>query len=126
TIQFVDASGEALPGVSEWAVSAGLEYANRLPGLDGGEVFGAVDAAWRSEWSSNPTPSRYMWVDASTIANLRAGYRADAGWTVTVWGRNVTDEDTFDLLAVQSASTGMIAGQPNEPRAIGVTWSLVF
>ncbi|MFM7119179.1 MAG: TonB-dependent receptor, partial [Gammaproteobacteria bacterium] len=42
TIQFVDASGEALPGVSEWAVSAGLEYANRIPGLDGGEVFGAV------------------------------------------------------------------------------------
>jgi iron complex outermembrane receptor protein len=125
--QFVDISGERLPGVSKWSVSYGGEYA--FPGslLGGtGEFFLAADGNYRSKWSSNPSPSDYMWVDGYSLLNLRAGFRSDAKWNLSIWARNVTDKDTFDFLSVQSGSTGMIAGQPAEQRTYGVTYSVEF
>lgn len=127
SVQFVDISGEELPGVSEWAANFSAEYAVRSTLLDAtGQYFGAVDASYRSEWSSNPSPSRYMWVDEYTLTNLRAGFRADSGWGVSLWVRNLTDEEYFDFLSVQSGSTGMIAGQPGETRTYGATYTLEF
>lgn len=125
-VSFVDISGERLPGVSKWAITAGGEYAKRLGREAAGEFFVGGDVYYRSKWSSNPSPSDYMWVDGHTLVNLRGGYRADAGWTVTVWGRNIADEEYFDFLSAQSGSTGMIAGQPGEPRTYGVTYAIAF
>jgi len=127
SIQVVDISGEDLPGVSEWAASFGAEYTRASSLLDAsGEYFAAVDGSYRSEWSSNPSPSKYMWIDEYTLTNLRTGFRADGGWSVSLWARNVTDEEYFDFLAAQSASTGMIAGQPGDPRTYGATYTLEF
>jgi iron complex outermembrane receptor protein len=67
-----------------------------------------------------------MWVDGYSLLNLRAGFRADAKWNLSIWARNVTDKDYFDFLSVQSGSTGMIAGQPAEQRTYGVTYSVEF
>jgi iron complex outermembrane receptor protein len=127
TIQFVDISDEPLPGVSKWSASFGSEYVFPATLLgNAGELFVAADGFFRSEWSSNPSPSDYMWVDDYTLLNVRAGFRTDATWNVVVWARNVTDEDYFDLLSAQPGSTGMIAGQPAEQRTYGVTYSVEF
>ena len=122
-IQFVDASGGRLPGVSEYALSYGAEY--RLP-AGSGEAYLGIDGSLRSDFSSSPTPSRVQNVDGYVLTNLRAGYRAQGGWEVFGWVRNAFDRRYFDFLTAAPGSTGLIVGQPGDPRTWGVTASVRF
>ena len=47
-------------------------------------------------------------------------------WNVFGWVRNAFDTDYFELLATQSGSTGLIVGQPGDPRTYGLTVSRRF
>jgi hypothetical protein len=40
---------------------------------------------------------------------------------VTFWLRKAFDRHYFELLATQSGSTGLVVGQPGDPRTWGVT-----
>jgi iron complex outermembrane receptor protein len=57
--QFVDISGSLLPGISKWAFSLGGQY-ERATAVFGrqGQVFGALDASYRSSFSSSASRSR--------------------------------------------------------------------
>jgi len=117
-----DISGQRLPGVSEWALSFGAE-ANAPVAILGseGEVYLGYDGNYRSNFSSNPTPSRYTWVNGYSLHNLRLGYRSDEGVEIFGWVRNAFDEEYFEQLAVPSGNTGLIVGQPGDPRTYGLT-----
>jgi iron complex outermembrane receptor protein len=39
---------------------------------------------------------------------------------------NAFDQDYFELLSTQSGSTGLIVGQPGDPRTFGATISASF
>jgi iron complex outermembrane recepter protein len=126
--QVKDISGSALPGISKWAGSLGGEYSNRrrLLGLDG-ELFGAVDASYRSSFSSSASASRYLVVDGYSLLNARVGYRrADGGWAVYVWSRNLLDRDYYELLTAAPGNTGLFVGQPGDGRTVGVTLRLAL
>jgi len=121
-IQVVDASGTRLPGVSEWAASFGGEYIQ--PGTfsgRNGEFFGALDIYCRSDFSSSPTESDYLNIDGYSLVNARVGFRGDDGWDLFVWGRNILDEDYFEMLNAGSSSSGYYAGLLGDPRTYGVT-----
>jgi iron complex outermembrane receptor protein len=121
-VQVVDASGTRLPGLSEWAGSLGGEYV--LPGQfskRAGEYFAAVDASFRSDFSSSPTESDYLNIDGYTLLNARFGFRGDDGWDLYAWGRNILDEEYFDILSQGGSSSGYFAGLPGDPRTYGVT-----
>jgi iron complex outermembrane receptor protein len=126
-VQVVDISGQRLPGVSKWSGSYGAEYgtATTLFGATG-ELYAAIDGNYRSRWSSNPTPSRFMWVDSYAVHNLRAGFRADTNWSASLWVRNVFDTHYYDFLSQQSGATGLIVGQVGDPRSYGVSFSVNF
>ncbi|MDP3493193.1 MAG: TonB-dependent receptor [Hyphomonadaceae bacterium] len=121
-IGFVDASGTRLPGLSLWAASFGGEYK-----FDGefskrqGEYFIAVDGSYRSEFSSSATESDYLNIDGYTLANARIGFRGDDGWDFYAWGRNILDEDYFEMLNAGGSSSGYYAGLLGDPRTYGVT-----
>ena len=122
-----DVSGQRLPGISKWAFSYGAEYA--LPakiGTTDGNAYLGFDGSYRSRFSSNPSPSAYTYIDGYGIANFRLGYRADAGWNAFLWLRNAFDQNYYELLATQSGNTGLIVGQPGDPRTYGVTVSASF
>ncbi len=59
------------------------------------------------------------------MSNVRVGYR-EGGINVFGWVRNVFDAQYFELLSTQSGSTGLIVGQPGDPRTYGVTLSTRF
>ncbi len=61
---------------------------------------------------------------AYAIANLRAGVRTANGWDVYGWVRNAFNRDYFQFLATQSGNTGLVVGQPGDPRTYGVTFRL--
>jgi iron complex outermembrane recepter protein len=126
-VQFVDISGQRLPGVSEWATTLAVEVVRPEPfGLSGLEAWFGVDASYRSDWSSSASPSAFMMVDAATITNLRVGLRQPGGWNIWLWARNVANTETFDYLTAQSGSTGLIVGAPSEPGTWGVTFTNSF
>jgi iron complex outermembrane receptor protein len=122
-----DISGQWLPGISRWAASWGGEYRHpgSLLGL-GGEYYAGVDASYRSKFSSNPSRSIYTDVKGYALANLRVGFKSDNDWNGFLWVRNILDKNYYEVLATQSGSTGLVVGQPGDPRTYGVTLSKRF
>jgi len=122
-----DISGQRLPGISKWSLSFGAE-ANIPATFLGkqGEAYVGYDGSYRSNFSSNASPSIYTWVDGYAISNFRVGFRTDDGINLFAWVRNAFDEDYFDFLAVGPSNTGLIAGQPGDPRTWGVTLKAAF
>jgi iron complex outermembrane receptor protein len=120
-------SGQWLPGISKWSFSYGGEY--NLPatvlGQEGQVYFGA-DGNYRSKFSSNPSRSAYTDVKGYAITNARIGFRNDDGLNLFGWVRNLFDTNYYELLATQSGNTGLIVGQPGDPRTYGVTLSKRF
>ena len=124
---FCDISGQRLPGVSRWAGSFGAEY--NLPATGAGlpgDFYLGYDGSYRSKFSSNPSRSLYTDVAGYSLSNIRVGYREGSRMNLFAWVRNVFDKNYFDLLATQSGSTGLIVGQPGDPRTYGVTVSRSF
>jgi iron complex outermembrane receptor protein len=119
---FCDISGQVLPGISKWALAFGGEV--NVP-VGSGQVYLGYDGSYRTEFSSNPSPSAYTWIDGYSLSNFRLGYRHD-DLNVFAWVRNAFDQHYFELLSVQSGSTGLIVGQPGDPRTYGVTLSKSF
>ena len=86
-----------------------------------GDFFAALDASYRSSFSSSASASRYLVVDSYSLLNARVGFRWTDGWTVSLWSRNLLDKDYFELLSAAPGNTGLYVGQPGEGRTVGVT-----
>jgi iron complex outermembrane receptor protein len=119
-----DISGQVLPGISKWSLSWGGEYA--IPVSAAGQVYAGYDGSWRSKFSSNPSPSAYTWIGGYSLHNFRIGYRQGKDLNVFAWVRNAFDRHYYELLSTQSGSTGLIVGQPGDPRTWGFTISKSF
>jgi iron complex outermembrane receptor protein len=116
----VDISGQPLPGISKWGASVGSEFTWPLHAFGGGEVFGGLDYYHRSEFSSSPTPSKYLWIDGYSIVNARVGFRASK-WSGYLWGRNLTNTDYIEQLLVAGGNAGQYAAVLGDPKTYGVT-----
>ncbi|UAK26603.1 TonB-dependent receptor [Sphingomonas nostoxanthinifaciens] len=122
-----DISGQWLPGVSRWAASYGAEYDLPATGVGlPGEFYLGYDGSYRSKFSSNPSRSLYTDVNGYALGNIRVGYREGGRWNLFGWVRNVWNQNYYELLATQSGSTGLVVGQPGDPRTFGFTVSHSF
>lgn len=121
-----DISGQNLPGVSKWAFSYGAEYNIPVTLLDkDGQAYLGVDGNYRSHWNSNASPSIYTEVKGYALTNFRAGFRGE-GFDVFGWVRNAFDVNYIENLQVAPGNTGLIAGQPGDPRTWGGTIKVSF
>ncbi|MBB4641798.1 TonB-dependent receptor [Rhizorhapis suberifaciens] len=122
-----DISGQWLPGISKWAFSYGAEYnlPAKLLGLDG-EAYLGFEGNYRFKFSSNPSRSAYTDIKGYSIANFRLGFRVPEKWDIYGWMKNAFNEKYYDMLATQSGNTGLVVGQPGDPRTYGVTVKAQF
>jgi iron complex outermembrane receptor protein len=125
--QVKDISGSNLAGISRWALSFGGEYSNPLTLLGrSGDVFGAIDASYRSSFSSSATASKYLVIDGYSLVNARVGFRWSDGWVVALWARNLFDQNYYELLSAAPGNSGLYVGLPGDPRTVGVTLRMSF
>ncbi len=97
-----------------------------LFGLDGFAYVG-FDGNDRSKFSSNPSRSIHTDIHGHALSNVRLRYRTDDGLNVFAWVRNAFDVDYFEQLAAHTGgNTGLIAGQPGDPRTFGLTLASSF
>lgn len=119
---FKDISGERLPGISKWAGSLGGEFTTPVNFLrQSGKFFIGFDTYYRSEFSSSPSPSKFLNIDGYALLNARAGFRVSSGLSVSLWGRNLLNKDYFEQLLPAGGNAGHYAGVLGDPRTFGVT-----
>jgi iron complex outermembrane receptor protein len=110
-------TGVPLAGLSDWAGTLGFNY--ELPLFTGAFLVHA-DSSWRSGYNSDTSASRYTWIDGYNVTNASVGYRFKR-WEVAVFARNLFDSDYITALTIQTGNSGLILGQPSDPRMFGVT-----
>ncbi|HMP15274.1 MAG TPA: TonB-dependent receptor [Saprospiraceae bacterium] len=122
SVAFKDISGGKLPGISDWAGSFGGEWS--ISGIalkQSGRYFLAFDGFYRSDFSSSPSPSKYLNIEGYTLLNGRIGFRATKGIAIFVWGRNLFDKNYFEQLLPAAGNAGHYAGVLGDPRTYGIT-----
>ena len=121
-VAFKDISGGDIPGLSKWAGSLGGEFT--APGKflrQAGKFFIVFDTYYRSDFSSSPSPSAYLNIDAYALLNARAGFRVASGTSISLWARNLLDKNYFEQLLPAGGNAGHYAGVLGDPRTFGVT-----
>jgi iron complex outermembrane receptor protein len=122
TVSFKDISGGQMPGISKYAGSLGVEisHSGSLIGLDGRYSLG-VDGFYRSDFSSSPSPSKYLNIDGYGLLNARITFESNNGIAFSVWSRNVLDQHYFEQLLPASGGSGLYVGVLGDPRTYGIT-----
>lgn len=120
---FKDISGSTLPGISKWTGSIGGEILSNIVNIAGVEskVFLAFDNYYRSDFSSSPSPSKFLNVEGYYLLNARFGFRATQGLSFYIWGRNILNKDYFEQLLPAGGNAGHYAAVLGDPRTFGVT-----
>ncbi|WAC39308.1 TonB-dependent receptor [Pedobacter sp. SL55] len=125
-VAFKDVSGGRLPGISKWNISGGAELstAGKLAEREG-RYFIASDISYRSEYSSNPTPSRVLVINGYTLLNARLGFRSEK-FSIFAWSRNLGGTNYFEQLQAAAGNAGLYAGVLGDPRTYGATLRFSF
>jgi iron complex outermembrane receptor protein len=115
-----------IPFAPDYSGDVMAEY--RIP-VGTGEVFLLGELLLRGETYLTPDNQSDGRVDSYQLLNLRAGYAAASDrWSVTLWGRNLGDEDVvqrlFDLSDQDVIGQKFIA--LNDPRTYGVTFRVNY
>lgn len=119
---FKDISGGDLPGISKWAGSLGGEYTKKTKFLrNQGDFFVAADTYLRSEFSSSPSPSKYLNIEGYGLLNGRFGFRTQEGLSVSIWGRNLLNKNYYEQLLPGAGNAGHYAGVLGDPATYGIT-----
>ncbi len=113
-----DLSGQLLPNVSKWALSAGGEYRHDV---GSGDAYVGVDANYRSSFFGDASDSAAAKIPGYTVVNARIGFASRAGWEVFGLVRNIFNKDYLLLTTLQSGNSGLVTGIPGDPRTFQIT-----
>jgi iron complex outermembrane recepter protein len=113
-----DLTGVRLAGLSRWVGTLGLDYVVQA---GSGEFVAHADWNGRTGYYSDTSASQYTWIDGYNVTNLSVGYRFPRGWEVDAFTRNLFSTDYITALTIQTGNSGLILGQPSDPRMFGMT-----
>ena len=111
-------TGVRLAGLSRWAGSLSFDYEQPL---GGGAVLLHTDSSARSNYNSDTSASVYTEISGYTVTNASIGFRFQSGLEADVFARNLFDRNYITALTIQTGNSGLILGQPSDPRLVGVT-----
>lgn len=108
-------SGNALPRAPEWTAAVSLDLSRDM---GGGSVFLIPEAVYRSGNYVDSANTELFRQPAHTLLNLHLGFESAAGWTITAWGRNLSDERV--TLGGFAVAPVLYARTVSPPRTFGV------
>lgn len=113
-----DLSGKRLYNAPRWTGTAGVEGGLPLP--RNWQLYAAYDYSVRSAYYGTVERGRGSYQPAYALSNVRLGVKQARGFDVSVWVRNLFDEDY--LAAINPIyGVGEYGAIPGDPRTIGVT-----
>lgn len=122
-----DVSGYTVAGISRWSGYLGANYTLPIGGYRDKEILGYVDADYSYKSSAQSGLSKYTWLPAYGLVNLRIGARLDDGSTdISVWARNLFDTNYYTAIGTLPSNTGATAGFVGDPRTVGLTLRQTF
>ncbi|MFD2602161.1 TonB-dependent receptor [Flavobacterium suzhouense] len=122
TQAFKDISGGRLPGISKWSGAIGAEYTTDAKFFsEQGLFFAAIDTYFRSDFSSSPSPSKYLNIGGYALLNGRIGFRVSKGLSAYIWGRNILNRNYYEQLLPAAGNAGQYAAVLGDPATYGIT-----
>ncbi len=112
-VTVANVGGNSFPNAPEWIANATARYA--IP-VQGGEFYGYTDWAYKGDTNFFLYDSVEFGQDGYWEGGLRAGFKADMGYDVSAFVRNITDEEALTGGIDFNNLTGFV----NEPRTWGV------
>lgn len=113
TSTFFNVSGNSFPNAPEWIANATARYA--VP-IESGKLYAFTDWAYKGDTNFFLYESTEFFQDGYWEGGLRFGYKSDRGYDVSVFGRNITDEDALTGGIDFTTLTGFV----NEPQTFGI------
>lgn len=114
-----DLSGQRPQSISENSISLGGSYDFSLP--NGWDAFVRGDYQYESEANLTDDPAYSNLTREINVFNAAAGVYLDNGVRVSVWGRNIFDDEYLIEAFPSVAQEGSITGYPNQPATYGIT-----
>jgi iron complex outermembrane receptor protein len=105
--------GNDLPQAPRYVANVTARYA--IP-VGSGEVFAFTDWAYRSKINYFLYNALEFRGRSLLEGGLKAGYKADGGWEVAAFARNITNQ----IRSISAIDFNNLTGMINEPRIIGV------
>jgi iron complex outermembrane receptor protein len=109
---FIDASGNVMPKIPENTFNIAADYSHEMLG---GEFAATLSALRVGEFSWD-TAERII-SEPYTTVNGEISWRAPAGWEVSLWGENLTDELYWSSVTISADGDAITYGVP---RSFGV------
>ena len=111
--------GNSFPNAPEWIGNVTARYAYPI---QGGELYAYTDWAYKGDTNFFLYESAEFGQDGYWEGGLRLGYKSELGYDVSVFGRNITDEEALTGGIDFNNLTGFV----NEPQIFGVelNWQL--
>ncbi|WP_340692554.1 TonB-dependent receptor [Hyphomonas sp.] len=105
-------SGNSFPNAPEWIANMTARYA--IP-LQAGELYGYTDWAYKGDTNFFLYDSIEFGQDGYWEGGLKVGYKSNAGYDLSIFARNILDEETLTGGIDFNNLTGFV----NEPRTYG-------
>lgn len=121
--QVVDIKGNEINNAPNFSANLFARYDFNLSSSLGAAVQGTV--AWTDDYYLSVSNEPYSKEDGVALVNARAElYSLNSGWTVAIWGRNLTDES----YRTSTNDDGIYSNYSNwsAPRTFGATLSYRF
>ena len=122
----IQLEGDSLPNAPEWSFNSTIQIT--LPINDQLRLVGQANISWEDDIKRDLIDTKALYTEDHWNVDSRISLEStDEKWSVSVWGRNLTDE-TYITEAYQVAGFGFyIAGAAyNNPRSYGLSASYNF
>ncbi len=120
-----DLTGEPVVFTSDVNYSGAISYTTEIG--SNLELVAGTSYSYRSEFFTAQDNDPISEQDAYWLFNLSLGLGAqDASWSVELWGKNVTDEEVYNIVYDAFSQSHTYNAWVNEGRTFGVTGRLRF
>jgi len=83
-------------------------------------LVGSINARYQSQVNTGSAINPFFLQGARTLVNGRIGLRWQNGFSASLWGRNLTNKQFYNVIIATTAQAGNYSGFPGEPRMFGI------